>query len=78
MYKIYKDDSRRDRFGLKYFMDTNLVEPLYTMENLTWSDVQKHIKTIVHDHNDLTWMYDVVRLSNKQINLTDNGKWSIL
>lgn len=77
MFKIDKDESRRDRFRLRYFMLEDLLNPLYTASNLTWDDIQKFIKTSIKDHNDVYWMHDLINLSGKIINLTEEGKWSV-
>jgi hypothetical protein len=78
MYKIHQDDGRPGRFRLRYFMQNNLIDPLYTIENLGWEDVSRFVKQTEIDKNELTWAYDMVRLMNKQVSITDTGNWSIL
>lgn len=78
MYKIHQDDQTPGRFRIHYVMAANLLDPLYTVENLTWGDVERFLKSTLVDQNDLTWMHDLVRLMNKQVNLTDLGNWSVL
>jgi len=78
MYKILKDSKRIDRFAVKYFMDNDLTQVLYEIINLTWEDVQPIINKLLEDRTDMVWMHDLIRLSNKQVNLNDSGKWSVL
>ena len=78
MYKILKDSERIGKYTVKYFMDNDSTKILYEMLNLTWEDVSKLVKNTVQDRTDLVWMYDLIRLSNKQVNLNDSGKWSVL
>ena len=78
MFKIHQDDQRPGRFRLHYVMVDNLLDPLYTVENLTWEDVERFTKSTKIDNNDLTWIHDLVRLMNKQVTLTDLGNWSVL
>lgn len=78
MYKIRKDDNSPDKFRLQYYMANNFLDPLYTIENLSWEDTERFIKGTTVDHNDLLWIHDLVRLLDKQVSLTDSGDWSIL
>ncbi len=78
MYKVIKDDARHGRFVVKCFMEDNVVDPLYSIENLIWGDVQKFVKHEKLDENDLLWMHDLIRLLDKRVSITDAGNWSIL
>ncbi len=78
MYKLRKDDNAPERFSLQYFLVPNLLEPLYTAENLTWEDVERFIKSTATDLNDYTWIHDLIRLMDKQVSIEDTGNWSVL
>ncbi len=78
MYKLHKDDTNEGRFRLQYFMPVNLLDPLYTVENMTWEDTERFIKNTTVDRDDLSWIHDLIRILDKQVSLTDTGNWSVL
>lgn len=78
MYKITKDDQHEEKFRLSYHLPNNLLDPLYTIENLVWEDTERFIKNIVKDQDDLRWIHDLINLLDRQVNLKDTGDWSVL
>jgi hypothetical protein len=76
MFKI-SQDKRVDRYIINYCMDYDLVNTLYTIENVEWIDVGRHTRSEFLDNNDLQWVKELVDL-NKQVSISDTGTWSIL
>ncbi len=78
MYKITKDLVNQGMFYVSYFLVDNMNTPLYSIENCNWSQVMEFVKHTQIDSNDSTWMYDVIRLTDRRVLLNDLGNWSVL
>lgn len=59
-------------------MPHDLVEPLYTIENSTWSNTMNFIRPVLKNESDSMWMHDLVRMLGKKIKLADTGDWSVV
>jgi hypothetical protein len=78
MFKIVKDTGREGKYKVQYNLPTDLLNPLYVICNLEWEDVSNYLRHLEMDKEDLTWVYDLVRLSNKQVTIPEKGDWSVL
>jgi hypothetical protein len=76
MFKIIPDLRRPGKFKMTYYPFSDVKEFLYEMENLEWDSIRDHIKDTLKDSEDLYWIHDIMRLSNKSVALLDSGDWT--
>jgi hypothetical protein len=78
MYSIKKDLIRENRIIIKYFLPNNKAHHIYEIENADWAFAERLLGQFVQDRFDLGWMDDLIRLSNKTIQLEDTGEWVVV